>query len=574
MQPFPFSNFFNSITLQSIVEESDVSIDSEVIQLGEKFWSWRRTQQPRSHDDITRIARNPNWMPSWSASDVAKYREQYLDFLDLYSKINVGKIKNLNCDKVTYVDYRILGSAIARVKWEIDILKIWQQQPRFYIDQSIGVIFDHLLPQKLSVNVISEVINAFSQTPRVLSEGVENLKNHAVKSYAEVAIELLANIDSQIRELVLALSKITNSGELESLNKVSELAIQSFLMFRDWLTNNLESFAEIKPVGRDNYVWFFNNVALVPFTPEYMREVGQIEWDRAVTLESITKNRYRKVPVPPIPKSAVEQSENERVAESSIRSFYESEGLLTQPETLKHYLNAPMPDYLRPIRWLGVTDDLTDSSRLNINGISYVPDPNLNLPYFYAANARDPRAGIVHEGAHYQQLAISWRHPRLLRQFYYDSGVNEGIAFYNEELMLAAGLFVESPHTQVVMYNFMKLRAMRVIVDVNLAIGEIDIATATSYLEKKVPMDNQTAHEEAVFFSSCPGQALTYQIGKTQILKMYSDSVSKFGTSFEIKSFHDYLWLNGNVPISLLRFEYLDDISELEIIENKKREME
>jgi hypothetical protein len=513
-------------------------------------------------------------MPSWSASDVAKYREQYLDFLDLYSKINVGKIKNLNCDKATYVDYRILGSAIARVKWEIDILKIWQQQPRFYIDQSIGVIFDHLLPEKLSANVISEVINAFSQTPRVLSEGVENLKNHAVKSYAEVAIELLANIDSQIRELVLALSKITNSGELESLNKVSELAIQSFLMFRDWLTNNLESFAEIKPVGRDNYVWFFNNVALVPFTPEYMREVGQIEWDRAVTLESITKNRYRKVPVPPIPKSAVEQSENERVAESSVRSFYESEGLLTQPETLKHYLNAPMPDYLRPIRWLGVTDDLTDSSRLNINGISYVPDPNLNLPYFYAANARDPRAGIVHEGAHYQQLAISWRHPRLLRQFYYDSGVNEGIAFYNEELMLAAGLFVESPHTQIVMYNFIKLRAMRVIVDVNLAIGEIDIATATSYLEKKVPMDNQTAHEEAVFFSSCPGQALTYQIGKTQILKMYSDSVSKFGTSFEIKSFHDYLWLNGNVPISLLRFEYLDDISELEIIENKKREME
>ena len=551
-----------------------MSIDSEVIQLGEKFWSWRRTQQPRSHDDITRIARNPKWMPSWSASDVAKYREQYLDFLDLYSKINVGKIKNLNCDKVTYVDYRILGSAIARVKWEIDILKIWQQQPRFYIDQSIGVIFDHLLPEKLSANVISEVINAFSQTPRVLSEGVENLKNHAVKSYAEVAIELLANIDSQIRELVLALSKITNSGELESLNKVSELAIQSFLMFRDWLTNNLESFAEIKPVGRDNYVWFFNNVALVPFTPEYMREVGQIEWDRAVTLESITKNRYRKVPVPPIPKSAVEQSENERVAESSVRSFYESEGLLTQPETLKHYLNAPMPDYLRPIRWLGVTDDLTDSSRLNINGISYVPDPNLNLPYFYAANARDPRAGIVHEGAHYQQLAISWRHPRLLRQFYYDSGVNEGIAFYNEELMLAAGLFVESPHTQIVMYNFIKLRAMRVIVDVNLAIGEIDIATATSYLEKKVPMDNQTAHEEAVFFSSCPGQALTYQIGKTQILKMYSDSVSKFGTSFEIKSFHDYLWLNGNVPISLLRFEYLDDISELEIIENKKREME
>ena len=76
---------------------------------------------------------------------------------------------------------------------------------------------------------------------------------------------------------------------------------------------------------------------------------------------------------------------------------------------------------------------------------------NNKLPYFYAANARDARAGIVHEGAHYQQLAISWRHERVLRRYYYDSGVNEGIAFYNEELLLAAGLFDDKVHSQTVM---------------------------------------------------------------------------------------------------------------------------
>jgi uncharacterized protein (DUF885 family) len=166
---------------------------------------------------------------------------------------------------------------------------------------------------------------------------------------------------------------------------------------------------------------------------------------------------------------------------------------------------------------------------------------------------------------------MSWRHERPLRRFYYDSGVNEGIAFYNEELMLAAGLFDDAPHSKTVMYNFMKLRAMRVIVDVKLATGLIDTETATSYLEKKVPMDHGTAHEEAVFFASSPGQALTYQIGKTQIIKLFSDSIEKQRDKFSMKGFHDYLWYNGNVPLSLLRYEYLDDASEINLIDRRKK---
>jgi hypothetical protein len=302
-----------------------------------------------------------------------------------------------------------------------------------------------------------------------------------------------------------------------------------------------------------------------------MREIGLIEWDRSVTLEALAKNKYRNLPLAPLPATAAEQVENERVAEASVRAFYESEGILTQPDSLRHYLNAPLPPYLLPIRWLGVTDDLTGPSRVDEDGYSYVPTPRPDLPYFYAANARDTRAGIVHEGAHYQQLAISWRHQRNLRRHYYDSGSNEGIAFYNEELMLAAGLFDDAPHSQTLMYNFMKLRAMRVIVDVNLAIGEIDIPTATAYLEKKVPMDHGTAYDEAVFFASSPGQALTYQIGKTQIIKFFSDAIAQKRDTFTIKSFHDYLWLNGNIPISLQRLEFLGDASEIELIDKRKK---
>ena len=112
-----------------------------------------------------------------------------------------------------------------------------------------------------------------------------------------------------------------------------------------------------------------------------------------------------------LPASAEDQSRAEAEAESQVRRFYEEHDLLTQPEGLRHYLNAPRPAYVEPLRWLGVTDDLTGPDRLDEDGVSYVPAPSPELPYFYRANAADPRAGIVHEGAHYQQLALAWRRP-------------------------------------------------------------------------------------------------------------------------------------------------------------------
>src|ERR1035441_8130581 len=45
------------------------------------------------------------------------------------------------------------------------------------------------------------------------------------------------------------------------------------------------------------------------------------------------------------------------------------------------------------------------------------------------------------------------------------------IGFYSEEMMLQTGLFDDSPRTREIIYNFMRLRALRVEVDVKLALG-------------------------------------------------------------------------------------------------------
>jgi uncharacterized protein (DUF885 family) len=108
-----------------------------------------------------------------------------------------------------------------------------------------------------------------------------------------------------------------------------------------------------------------------------------------------------------------------------------------------------------------------------------------------------------------------------------------------------------------IIYNFMRLRAVRVEVDVKLALGEFTLEQAAKYLQEKVPMDSDTARQEPIAFSTGSGQAITYQIGKLQILKFLAEARVPQGDKFNLRTFHDFVWKNGNVPIALQQWEYL-----------------
>jgi uncharacterized protein (DUF885 family) len=143
----------------------------------------------------------------------------------------------------------------------------------------------------------------------------------------------------------------------------------------------------------------------------------------------------------------------------------------------------------------------------------------------------------------------------------------EGWGFYVEEMLLQAGLFdADRPRTRETIYRFMRLRALRVEADIRLALGDFTIAQAAAFLETTVPMDRGTASDEAAFFAENPGQAISYQIGKSQILSFLKDARLVQGEKFTLRKFHDFIAENGNVPIALLRWELLglrDEIDHL-----------
>jgi hypothetical protein len=530
----------------------------ELDGLADRFWTWRARQQPRTRDDIPRLARPAAWLPEVDPR-LAETRERELAaFRSELDRIRpgAGAVPDL-------VDHRLLRSAMARVEWESGILRV-RAVPRFWTDQALGPVFDTLLRPGVDEARVAEVIRLLRAVPGTLAHAPAALAG-AAREFAELALTELTDAGERLGACADALARISPAAGAELWSAVRDAA-GALDDHARWLAAALPGLPPAVPVGPNSYQWFLREVACVPLGIGEIEAVGRREYDRAVWLELVHRNRSRPVPEPPLARDAAAQSQAEAAAEARVREFYEQQNLLTQPAGLGRYLAQPMPAYLEPLRFLGVADELTGPERLTENGVAYVPEPGPGLPYFYAANARDPRAGVIHEGVHYQQLALSWGNPRPVRRHYYDSGVNEGIAFYNEELMLAAGLLDDAPHTRVAVCNFMRLRALRVTVDVGLATGALTIAGAAAELAGRVPVDAATAAEEAAFFAETPGQALTYQIGKTQLISLLADAARTRGPSLDLRQLHDAIWRNGNVPVALLRWELLGLTDELDAI--------
>ena len=544
-----------------------VTAAGELDDLARDFWAWRAVHQPLSSDDIPRIERPAGWVPDWSQPAVAGRRQALKAFEDRWKKLEVS-----GWPIPRQVDYRLLGSALARVRWELDITRGWRRNPMFYLDQTLGAIFERLLqPPPIDRARSEEIVSRMAGIPRTVEAAKLNL-DQAVAPFARLAIEELKDARPRLLTVARELKPLLAAESAERLEAATEAAIAALESFRGWLEQRLPSLPANTAVGREAYLYFLNRIALMPFTPEQLLEMGRQEWDRAVAFE--TYERQRNQGAPPLalfPNQAAQMAREER-EEQAIRRFLEQKGILTVPGWVKHYRNLPLPPYLQPLSSLGVTDDLTSPARLNDDGTSYIRPPSPALGYFALSTARDPRPILVHEGVpgHYFQLVLSWAHENPIRRHYYDSGANEGIGFYTEEMLLQAGLFDDSLRTREIIYSFMRLRALRVEVDVKLALGLFTIEQAGEYLQKTVPMDAGTARSEAASFAAAPGQAISYQIGKLQIMGFLTDARRAQGEAFQLRAFHDFVWKNGNVPLSLQRWEYLGLKDEIELLDQRR----
>lgn len=526
----------------------------ELDELAIKFMEWRKITQPITSDDIPRIERDPDWIPDFSQKAVASSKNKYTEF-----KTALESIPQRGWSRADSIDYLLLRSAIERVNWELNVLDLPGSHPEFYINQTVGYVFDLLaLSSPFTMERADELLLRLNSIPNTLKNAKRSL-NNPVQPFAMIAIGQLDGIQEKMKLMVQDLESTFPQLFGRKLQRSANKASAALEDFVKWLEKDLSSMEKTFAVGRADYEYFLKYIALVPYSPDELLRMANQEWERSVTFETLEIERNKQLPPSEKFTSIEAEIEQARLDEQAIRDFLEQKNILSVPGWAQHYTLKAMPGYLQALGDFGELDDFSSPGRLTENSVRYIPDPSEKLGFFYGTAARDPRPLIIHEGVpgHYFQMIQSWRNDRSIRRFYIDSNANEGIGFYVEELLLQLGLFDNKPHSREIIYRFMRLRALRVAIDVNLALGNYSIRDATEYLTATVPMDQESASSEAAFFAATPGQAITYQIGKLQILKLISDSRVLWGDEYDLKSYHDYMMQNGNVPIALQRWEYL-----------------
>lgn len=532
-------------------------------KLASDFWAWRARTGQYTGDDVTRMERPLGVVRNWSAASIEEQRKELSAFEERWRRQD-----NPSAPVSQQVDHRLIGSALARVRWELDILKRWQRDPNFYIEQTLTPVGEALtIPGPYDESHSREIMARLNAVPTILEQAKQNLTLPPAP-FAEMAIDSLTGIRSNMEQLARTLPPETTIPSAE-WRAAAEQAATSLEQYRSWLQKILPTLPAQSAIGREKYLWFLRNVALMPYTPEEMVSLAEQEWRRAVAFEGIEENRNRSVPPLLISTTTEEWVARNQKAELGVRDFLERKGIRTLPPELQHFTLRAVPPYLAALGDFLEMDDFTSPSRLDQNGIRYVAPPSPTAGYFWIADAKDPRIQIVHEGTvgHYGQLCASWKNPDPIRRHYYDSGSIEGIGFYSEEMMLQSGLYDDSPHSREIVYNQMRLRALRVVADVQLALGAMTPEAAADFMQRKVPMSAEDARTEVVEMGETPGQKISYQIGKLQILQMLEDARQKQGEQFSLRKFHDYVWLNGNVPIVLQRWEYLglgDEVNKLD----------
>jgi uncharacterized protein (DUF885 family) len=159
----------------------------------------------------------------------------------------------------------------------------------------------------------------------------------------------------------------------------------------------------------------------------------------------------------------------------------------------------------------------------------------------------------VHEAypGHHLQLSIARANPSLIRRMVSTPILSEGWALYSEELMYELGYYTKEE--RLMQLEWARVRAARVVIDVELHTGALTPERAIDYLVNEVHLERALASSEVDRYVMTPTQPMAYWIGRQAILAMRERA--KKAPGFSLKAFHDELLAKGSIPPALIERE-------------------
>ncbi len=158
----------------------------------------------------------------------------------------------------------------------------------------------------------------------------------------------------------------------------------------------------------------------------------------------------------------------------------------------------------------------------------------------------------------------------------------EGWALYAEALMAEPqshrpdGFY--TPEERLYMLQSKLLRDLRVRVDIGIHIGKLKYNEAVNFIsanldflpgscqdatggtDQRKKVSCAAAERAVLRYSQMPTQAVTYRLGKDEILALRRESEQFLGDRFSPQAFHLLLLKQGTIPASYFKDEFLREI--------------
>lgn len=463
------------------------------------------------------------------------------------------------------IDYLLLRSDMEGDWWRRAVLKSLSRNPALYEQECSNGIFSLLKKPFASNDVRAKAAaSRMRQCRRVLEQGRAALTD-AVREFGAVASEDIASAKPLFTTSLDALTAGISSSRKSELYAARDDALAALADYKGWVDAHMSSWhAGGFAVGKEQYDWYLRRVLLLPWNSERLLSLSQDELARDRGLEAWEGNHGTYATGPP-------HSQPPFTDKQSFLRFYESQTARVQTFVAAHHL-VTLPPYLGRFRIVelpaafaatfpGGFMNAPGTFDKDHTGFYFVPNYDPKNTSFFAAQARRAVLPVLaHEGipGHFLQLSIAARNPDFVRRMHGDGVLNEGWAFYGEEMLMRAGLYDGDPAAREEVIHLMRHRATRIAVDVGLASGRMTLPQAIDFFAVTAGIDHATAKGEGTRFAMGPGQAIDYLTGKTQIQELLGVARDREGTAFSLGAFHDRLLSFGSLPLSAIAWEWLN----------------
>lgn len=514
----------------------------------------------------------------------ASGRARHLKLLQRYRK-RLQAVAWDDLSRENQVDAALIGNRIDLDIFSIERSQEWAWDPLYYVDKSGSAIYNLVARDFAPIDVrLRNAASRMRQLPKFLERARSELQPERVpKINAETAITqnqgVLAIIETMIVPELTALSE----SDREAVTAAIEMATEALTIHQNWLEH------ELLPRANGNFrigAALFDEKLRYTLNSNLSRKeiLARAEDEYSAIrnqMYGIAKDVYAGMhpysSFPDLPDDAFKQVIIRAALEQAYQQLPEPDGIV---EIVKQYMQQAtdfvieknivtmpddpvevivMPEFQRGVTlaYLDPASPLDEGAK-TFYAVAPLPGnwtPEQSRSFLREYNLLSIQNLTIHEGVpgHYLQLALSKRHPSVLRSVLWSGSFVEGWAVYAERVMIDEGYMDYDPLMRLINLKWYLRAVTNAIIDQAIHVDNMSRDAAMKLMIEGGFQEEREAAGKWVRAQLSSTQLSTYFVGAQEHFDMRRAVEKAWGAEFTLRRYHDQALSYGSPPVKYVK---------------------